>query len=47
MPDLPGCIAASEIEARELFHEAIQLNLDDLQVGGESVPDPVLNSALD
>ena len=48
VPDLPGCIAAGETEAEvlELIQEAIQLHLEDLRLGGKSIPQPVSKSTF-
>ena len=43
VPDLPGCIAVGETEAEALalIQEAIPFHLEDLQLGGKSIPQPV------
>jgi predicted RNase H-like HicB family nuclease len=48
VPDLPGCIAVGETEAEvlELIQEAIQFHLEDLQLGGEPIPQPVSKSTF-
>ena len=40
VPDLPGCVAASEsrTEVVALIQEAIELHIDSLKAAGESVP---------
>ena len=46
VPDLPGCIAVGETEALALLQEAIQFHLEDLQLGGKSIPQPVSKSTF-
>ncbi len=48
VPDLPGCIAAGETEQEvmELIQEAIQLHLEDLQIEGRPIPQPVSKSTF-
>ena len=43
VPDLPGRIAVGETEAEALalIQEAIQFHLEDLQLGGKPLPQPV------
>lgn len=48
VPDLPGCVAVGETEAEtlELIQEAIQFHLEDLQLGGKPIPQPVSKSTF-
>ena len=48
VPDLPGCVAASETreEVLELIREAIDLHIEALRSGGQSVPRPSPTSEL-
>ena len=43
VPDLPGRIAVGETEAEALalIQEAIQFHLEDFQLGGKPLPQPV------
>ena len=47
VPDLPGCVAVGETpeEARELIEEAILLHLESLRESGETIPEPLSQSA--
>lgn len=42
VPDLPGCVAASETreETLQLIREAIELHLESLREAGDPVPPP-------
>lgn len=42
VPDLPGCIAASQSlrEIQELMAEAVELHLDAMRQDGEAIPEP-------
>ena len=48
VPDLPGCIAVGESESEviALIEEAIQFHLEDLQMLGDLVPQPVSKSVF-
>jgi predicted RNase H-like HicB family nuclease len=48
VPDLPGCIAVgeTETEALALIQEAIQFHLEDLLLGGQSIPHPASKSTF-
>jgi predicted RNase H-like HicB family nuclease len=48
VPDLPGCIAVGETEQEvtELIQEAIQFHLEDLQLEGQPIPQPVSKSTF-
>jgi len=47
VPDLPGCVAASETEedVLKLIREAIDLHLESLREEGEPVPEPTSHAA--
>jgi predicted RNase H-like HicB family nuclease len=47
VPDLPGCVAVGETpeEARSLIEEAILLHLESLREAGETIPEPLSQSA--
>jgi predicted RNase H-like HicB family nuclease len=42
VPDLPGCIAASETrdETLQLIREAIEFHLEGMRLHGEPIPEP-------
>jgi predicted RNase H-like HicB family nuclease len=42
VPDLPGCVAASETKDQviKLIHEAIEFHLEGLKENGEPIPEP-------
>ena len=42
VPDLPGCVAVAETEARalELIREAIEFHLEGMRADGEPIPAP-------
>jgi predicted RNase H-like HicB family nuclease len=42
VPDLPGCVAVAQTEAevRKLIRDGIQIHLEEMQLGGEPVPEP-------
>ena len=42
VPDVPGCVAASETRAEvmKLIKEAIELHLDGMRADGEPIPQP-------
>jgi predicted RNase H-like HicB family nuclease len=44
--DLPGCVAVGETEKEVvgLIQEAIQLHLEDLQIEGQPIPQPISKS---
>ena len=48
VPDLPGCIAVGETEKEvvALIQEAIQFHLEDLQAGGQPIPQPASKSTF-
>ena len=48
VPDLPGCIAVGETEQEvtELIQEAIEFHLEDLQIEGKPIPQPVSKSTF-
>jgi predicted RNase H-like HicB family nuclease len=48
VPDLPGCIAVGETEQEvtELIQEAMQFHLEDLQIEGKPIPQPVSKSTF-
>lgn len=48
VPDLPGCIAIGETEQEvmELIQEAIEFHLEDLQLEGRPIPQPVSKSTF-
>jgi predicted RNase H-like HicB family nuclease len=48
VPDLPGCIAVAETEQEviTLIQEAIQFHLEDLQLEGLPIPQPVSKSTF-
>jgi predicted RNase H-like HicB family nuclease len=48
VPDLPGCIAVGETEQEvmELIQEAIEFHLEDLQIEGQPIPQPVSKSTF-
>jgi len=48
VPDLPGCIAAAESrdEVMCLIREAIELHIEGMRDHGESVPQPLSESAV-
>ncbi|SJM91171.1 conserved hypothetical protein [Crenothrix polyspora] len=48
VPDLPGCIAVGETEQEvmELIQEAIEFHLEDLQLEGQPLPQPVSKSTF-
>ncbi len=48
VPDLPGCVAASEsgAEVRQLIRESIEFHIEGLREHGEPVPVPSSSSAI-
>lgn len=48
VPDLPGCVAASETreEVVLLIQEAIEFHLEGLQKSGEPIPPPTSQSEI-
>ncbi|MCC5899896.1 MAG: type II toxin-antitoxin system HicB family antitoxin [Phormidium sp. BM_Day4_Bin.17] len=46
VPDLPGCVAVGETkeEALQLIQEAIRFHLEDLQMNGQPIPEPISTS---
>ncbi|WP_017305778.1 type II toxin-antitoxin system HicB family antitoxin [Spirulina subsalsa] len=46
VPDLPGCVAVGETkeEALALIQEAILFHLEDLQMNGQPIPEPLSTS---
>ena len=48
VPDLPGCIAVGESreEVLESIHEAIEMHLEGLRDGGQSIPKPSSSSEV-
>lgn len=48
IPDLPGCVAVGDTksEVKKLIREAIEMHLDTLREGGQSIPKPESFSEL-
>jgi predicted RNase H-like HicB family nuclease len=48
VPDLPGWVAVGETEAEvlALIQEAIQFHLEDMQLEGQPIPQPVSKSTF-
>lgn len=42
VPDLPGCVAVAQTEARvrKLIREGVDIHLEAMRLGGESIPGP-------
>lgn len=42
LPDLPGCVAVAETEAKvwKLIREAVQLHLEQMRLDGDPIPPP-------
>jgi predicted RNase H-like HicB family nuclease len=42
---VPGCVAVSESEVKQLIQEAIEFHLEDLRESGAEIPKPLSKSA--